>query len=409
VSRMNHRPPRPMRIVSVCLDPGSLATLQHYLGTREGSEFVANFRQYFTSKDDVTLIQRLADALPDIVMVDFDQDRESAAVTAEHLQTVLQGRACIFAVSAKSDSDLIISAMRSGCSEYLVKPVNLDRVAEAFAKVESKRYDRQKSGDTGKIITLLGAKGGAGVTTIATHVATFLARLTQQKVLLIDQHSDLGDVALYLGIDKHLYNFYELVNNVQRLDSKLVQGFVVHHSSGLDVLAAPDAFDTAFDVPGPDVEFTLDFLKTTYDYTFIDCAPGLSGLTLAAVQKSDEVWLVGTQDVPSVRNLSRYLHHLTRFSFPVDAVRVVINRYSRKSAISREHIEKVLKRPVHMMVPNSYAEVMESVNTGNPVLPEAKSEFSNVIKRWAESLAANETGAVAAKEEPKRMWGILRL
>ncbi|MGZ4888339.1 MAG: AAA family ATPase [Candidatus Angelobacter sp.] len=404
MTRLTQEPTNALRAVTLCLDPGSLNILQRHVASLKGVELVGDIRQYAGHAGDGN---QLAGLLPDVVMVDFDLDREQAAAAAEHLESMLQGRAAIFAVSSKSEPDLIIRAMQSGCSEYLVKPLARDRIEQAFAKVEARKREREKSQKSGKIITLLGAKGGAGVTTIAVHLSTFLARLSTHKTLLIDQHPNLGDAALYLGIDKHLYNFYELISNIQRLDANLVQGFVAHHSSGLDVLASADTFDSTLGAAANDVEFVLDFLKTIYDYTIIDCSPGLSGLNLAAVQKSDEVWLVATPDVPSVRNLSRYLEHLTRFSFPVDAVRIIINRHSKRDAITKEHVERVLRRPVYMTLPNNYAEVMAAVNTGMPMSPQAKTEFAIVLKHWAESLFGH--AAPTARGEVKRPWAVLGL
>jgi pilus assembly protein CpaE len=298
--------------------------------------------------------------------------------------------------------------MRSGCSEYLVKPVAQDRLAQAVAKVEGKRRERGRLQKTGKLITLLGAKGGAGVTVIAVHLAVFLSTLKKGKTLLIDYHPGLGDVALYLGIDKHLYNFYELVHGAARLDVNLVQGFVVGHQSGLDVLPAPNTFDVVPAISEKDAEYTIDFLKTIYDYIVIDCALGLTELNLAAVQQSDETCLVATPDVPSIRNLSRYLEHLARFNHPPENAKIVVNRYSKRGDISKDHIEKILKKQVHIALPNSYAEVIEAVNSGTPIPADKDLEFVQVLRRWVESLT-HGASAPAARQEPQKRLGILRL
>jgi len=409
VSRFQQDTPASLRLLGVCLDATSLNLVLQCLKTWTNVKFAGNLPQYIADKSDLAMLQRSAEPLPDIVLVDFDQNRERAASTAEHLQDLLQGRSSIFAISSEADPDLIINAMRSGCSEYLVKPLKQDRLGQAVAKVEGRKKEKERVRKSGKLITMLGAKGGAGVTTIAVHLATFVASAGDQKVLLIDQHPDLGDAALYLSIEKHPYSFYELANNVHRLDSNLVQGFISRHGSGLEVLAAPAGFDAALHVEAQDVEFTLDFLKTIYDLVIIDCPPGLSGLNLAAVQKSDELWLIATPDVPSVRNLSRYLEHLSRFNYPSDAVKVLINRFSKRDPVSKEDIARTLKKPVVMTVPNSYAEVMDAVNTGTPISPGAKSEFSAVFRKWAESLIRGAAPVAVAQEEPRRRLGILGL
>lgn len=397
-----------LQVVAICLDGASLGTLQDVLGKLSDADFNGNFTQYLGRKSDLDLIRRMTHPAPDVIVLDFDQDRERAAATAEQLHEVMEGKASLFAVSSKADPDLIIHAMRSGCSEYLVKPVASDRLAQAIAKVEGKRRERGRPLKTGKVVTLLGAKGGSGVTVLAVHLAVYLSTLKKGKTLLIDYHAGLGDVALYLGIDKHLYNFYELVNNAARLDLNLVQGFVVNHRGTLDVLPSPNTFDVVPVVSEKDAEYTIEFLKSIYDYIVIDCAPGLTDINLAAVAQSDEMGLVATPDVPSIRNLSRYLEHLSRFSDPTDHAKIVVNRYSKKGDISKDRIEKILKKHIHIAVPNSYAEVIEAVNTGTPIPPDKGLEFVQVLRHWVELLTQGLPGP-SARQEPQKRFGILRL
>lgn len=401
-------PNEKLQVVAIGLDNASLGTLRDVLSRVSNVDFNGNFAQYLGRKSDLDLVRRMTNPVPDIIILDFDQDRERAAATAEQLQEVLEGRAAVFAVSSQPDPELIIHAMRSGCSEYLVKPVAHDRLAQAVAKVDGKRREKGRLQKTAKLVTLLGAKGGAGVTVIAVHLAVYLSTLSRGKTLLIDYHPGLGDVALYLGIDKHLYNFYELVHNAARLDVNLVQGFVVSHKSGLDVLPAPNTFDVVPVISEKDAEYTIGFLKSMYDYIVVDCALGLTELNLAAVQQSDETCLVATPDVPSVRNLSRYLEHLARFNHPPENAKIVVNRYSKKGDITKDHIEKILKKHVHMTLPNSYAEVIEAVNSGTPISADRGLEFVHVLRRWAESLT-HGASAPAARQETSKRFGILRL
>jgi pilus assembly protein CpaE len=277
--------------------------------------------------------------------------------------------------------------MRSGCSEYLLKPLQLDQVSAAFQKIIHRKQE-QSGRKAAKVFTLIGVKGGSGVTILAIHLATFLAR-SGRKTLLIDQHSDLGDVPLYLGFDRHRYHFYELASNLDRLDSELLQGFVLRHESGLHVLASPESFEAGTQVSIANVEDTIGFLRGHYDFIIVDCHPSLTGFNTAAMAKCDELYLIATPELPSIRNLARYLEHLRHFNYPAERTRLVVNRHSKKDTITLDQMEKAVAKRIFVTVPNSYTEVIQAINTGHPLLPGDKSEFVRTIARWSDHLAAS--------------------
>src|SRR5437016_12160870 len=188
--------------------------------------------------------------------------------------------------------------MRAGCAEYLLKPVQHDRVVDGLARVEAKQKKRARSTVRGKVITFVGSKGGTGVTSLALHLALELAREGKRKCLLVDQHPALGDVSLYLGTGRHQYSFYELASNTDRLDQELLEGFLLHHDSGLHILDSPEAVDAMHGAPPSAVEYTLAFLAEAYQFVIVDCPPGLTDGTLASIAQSDKVAIIMTAELP---------------------------------------------------------------------------------------------------------------
>src|SRR5437762_7021923 len=112
----------------------------------------------------------------------------------------------IFAVSSQSQPDLIIQAMRSGCSEYLLKPLDPEQLLNAVARVGGRRREKKES-DRAQMSAFIGAKGGCGVTTLVTQLGASLASTYSRKTLVLDLHPDFGDAALYLGLTKYRYHF----------------------------------------------------------------------------------------------------------------------------------------------------------------------------------------------------------
>jgi pilus assembly protein CpaE len=119
--------------------------------------------------------------------------------------------------------------------------------------------------------------------------------------------------------------------------------------------------------------------------------------------------LITTPEVPSVRNLARYLDHLGRFNCPEDKIDVVINRDSKRNAISRQQVEKAIKRPVNIAIPNDYNELIEAINTGRPLMPDGSSELVSSLRVWAQSLSSSSVAVSQAKAPVKKRFGILGL
>jgi pilus assembly protein CpaE len=206
-----------------------------------------HYENYFSRGKLPPLTQKVLDADGCIAVVDFDKDAQSALETAECLRQTFSHKVAILALSEASDPDLLLNAMRAGYSEFLLKPLDPDEFTDTLQRLEQ-RWSATIAHplNAGRILSLFGAKGGVGTTTLAVHLAMFLIRAHGKKVLLIDNHAQLGHVVLYLGMDGSNHHFYDLVQNVSRLDQDLLRGFIATHSSGLDVLSSPDVYGAAW-------------------------------------------------------------------------------------------------------------------------------------------------------------------
>jgi pilus assembly protein CpaE len=251
----------------------------------------------------------------------------------------------------------------------------------------------------GSVLAVLGAKGGVGSTTLAVHLATYLARSHGKRTLLIDQQASLGHACVYLGLDGGSFAFKEVVRNLQRMDSELLQGFVARHESGLEVMASPDAAPDGVPMHAADVSRTLDFLRGEYDYIVVDCDRSQSELLTPILQAAAQFYLVATPEISAVRDLSRLIDRMLVVEPASEKLQIVINRYNALHAIPLEQIEKAMKLSVAVRIPNQFGEMVRSANTGQPVLADNNGELAGALSAWAESVAGSPAKAVRKRKE----------
>jgi pilus assembly protein CpaE len=342
-----------------------------------------------------------------IAVIDFDKDVDQAIVTAAYLQVLYGGRAALIAMSSSQDADLMLRAMRAGCTEFIGGDVDHAVFGETLTRLFLQwSTTTTRATPRGSILTFIGAKGGVGTTTLAVHLAMYLVQVHHKKTLLIDARPQLGHACIYLGLDGSRYHFQELVRNLSRLDSDLLRGYVATHPSGLEVLASPDTCGGSHRTDPESIAQTLDFLRGEYDYVIVDCSTVLDEINHAVIEVSNHVYLIATPEIGAIRDLSRYVDTLTPSEHNVDKMQIVINRFSSQHAVNLEQIEKAIRLPVAIKLPNSYAELVRSAILGEPLSHKIKSEFAAPMLKWAHSLAGTAPMVESGPPQKKKLFAL---
>jgi pilus assembly protein CpaE len=356
-----------------------------------------NYDNFFSTARLSSLTQRAVDAQACIAVVDFDDDPRLALQTAECLRQSFFHKIAILAFSSTNDPDLLLRAMRAGYSGFLARPFDSSQFLETLDEFDHRWSTTiSRPQNSGKILSFFGAKGGVGTTTLAVHLAMYLVSTSARKVLLIDNHPQLGHVSLYLGMDGSQHHFYDLVQNVSRLDEELLRGFIATHSSGLDILSSPDVYGGVWKTDTDSVERTLEFLSSQYDFVVLDCEASFDDINLAAISLSHWIYLIATPEIGAIRDLSRYVDGLIQNESATKKLQVVINRSSSHEAVKIEQIEKAIHLPIAFRIANNYSQLVQSINIGEPVAATSKSDFSLQMRQWCTGLAGAPEPAVSA-------------
>jgi pilus assembly protein CpaE len=317
----------------------------------------------------------------DAVIVDLDSDPERAFDLVRRIHT--NGLATVMVYSAKSDPDLMRKCMRAGAREFLTLPFKPGAMAEALARASLLRSaDRPPKKADGKLLVFFTAKGGSGVTTLASNFAVSLAQESRQKTLLIDLGLPLGGVALNLGITAE-HSIIDALQNIERLDAGFLSSLLAKHGSGLSVLAAPGEM-ASMQLSDEAIDKLLEAARQQFSYVVVDAGSKLDLRHTHLFDQFATIYLVVQVGLAELRNSNRLISMLSAAGGP--KLEIVLNRYdSQALEIAEEQITKALTRPAGWKIPNDYAAVRLMQNTATPLIQD-DSEISRAIRQMARSV-----------------------
>jgi pilus assembly protein CpaE len=289
----------------------------------------------------------------------------------------------VILLASGESSTLLEQALEADVADVLLLPQMTENVVFAIRKSgHTGRRSTAPGARRGRIVTVFSPKGGTGKTVIATNTAASVAKYEGKKALLLDLDLQFGDAAIMLGIEPEK-TIYDLVVAPGELDTEKLAGYVTRHASGLDILPAPLRPEDAELVTEAKLGQLLEVAKQSYDVIVVDTSPFFHGPMLATLDRTDELLLVCSLDVPTLKNVRLALQTLELLSFPTERIQLVLNRANSKVGMKPGEVESALQVKVRFSVPSDRA-VPIAVNRGNPtVLADARADFSKAVREMA--------------------------
>lgn len=309
----------------------------------------------------------------------------------------------LFVTSAKTTSEILLPALRTGAKEFFQQPIIEKEVIEAFSQITDQLDQEQISieapNKNGKIYSVLGSKGGVGTTTFAVNLATNIQELNSEKlVALIDMNRLVGEVPLFLDLETDV-NWEEIGKNINRLDASYLKSAMAQHSSGLYVMPAPSKFENGANLPQDFLVQIIGAMQNFFDFIIVDTGMYMDEVSFKVFEKSEAVYLISTMSLPCIINVKRLKESMRMFSGVTNGkVRVIANRFEKKSQISLAEATNMIGGEITMTIPNDYGLTMTAINSGKSLAEVGKN--SQIAKTYAKIASS-----IAGKPETKkRRW-----
>jgi pilus assembly protein CpaE len=298
----------------------------------------------------------------------------------------------IVLVTSASTHTVLSEALAAGIFDVVLLPQLTDGIVFTIKKAHSLAAGRASAGGSkaatatdGRVVTLFSPKGGSGKTVLASNLAAVFARHQGKRTLLLDLDLQFGDAAIMMGIEPEK-TIYDLVMARREIDTDALAGYVTAHQSGVHVMPAPMRPEDAELVTEERLGHLFAVAKESYDVIVVDTPPFFHGPVLATLDRTDQLLLVGTLDVPAIKNIKLTMQTLDLLHYPKERRHLLLNRSGSKVGLKPQEVERALEMKVEFEVPVE-RDVAVSVNRGVPLaLSAPKSPIAKALVSVADAL-----------------------
>ncbi|EKE09331.1 MAG: hypothetical protein ACD_16C00192G0013 [uncultured bacterium] len=310
----------------------------------------------------------------------------------------------VLAIGNRNDVVLYRDLIKLGIHDYLIKPLFADIVSRSLKNMvfgsEGEKISQAKSG---KIITLLGARGGVGTSYIANTLASIMAIERSRRVILVDLDIHFGTTALYFNLRSN-DGLNTALEDPERIDQLFLERLFNSVNERLYVLSSEIPLDDRKSYTNTSLEQLLSYLTKLFHYVMIDIPHNFNEIGKYAMDQSNVRLVITEASLAGLRDSGRIFNALGEDRLD-HRLMLVLNKYIKnlKGVLNPEDFEGALKREVNHIIPYNESVITELAEI-NKVTFEAKSPLISYVRKIADDIQGLKT----TKEEEKSFWGFFK-
>ncbi len=394
-----------------------------------------NVRKLLFFEDDIEIVGMAGDGRegvelagklqPDIALMDINMPGMDGIAASEAIAEQYP-EVQVIMMSVQGESDYLRRSMLAGAREFLIKPFSGEELATSIRRVRQLAATRRAAAPPppiapvmvgappppppkgGKVIAVFGTKGGCGSSTVAVNLAVALHQETKDRVALVDANLEFGDVGVLLNLPSNR-SIADLASPQVEMDEDLISSVMASHSCGIRALLAPPRPEMAELVGVQHLKRIGELLPKMFDYTVMDLARTFQESMVTLLDAADQIVLVATNDIPSIKNAKVFFELTEQLGYPADKIFFLLNKEDGRSGIAVRDIEASVKHAVRGILPRDDRAILAN-NRGTPIvlvqrlaLTQSYMALARALRRPHEKELAG-AGAVAAAPAHKIRW-----
>lgn len=326
---------------------------------------------------------------PRVLIVDV-QGETDAIRALQALSEVAEPSAAVLVIGDSQEVDFYRELTRGlGVSEYLPKPLNRERVARLFGPIVRGQAYSMVTASGGRSMTVTGASGGSGATTVAVNLAWQLAAFHRRHTCLMDADLYLGNAALMIdtGLAEGLLSALRMPDRIDTIFLERAAELITDEAvdGRLSLLSSEVPLSDQIDYAAGAADTLLDAMRQRYNVVVVDAPfsaePFARDLFMGVTQRV----LVLEPTLASIRGTIR-LMGIAPGSGQSRRPILLLNRLGRVGGLSRSDVEETLGTQVDIIIPELAGKVTEAANLGRPLV-ESSLPFRTAIDQLARQLS----------------------
>jgi pilus assembly protein CpaE len=234
---------------------------------------------------------------PNVIILESENDSEEILSGLDRFAEYCDASTRVVVIGRMNDVTLYRELVRRGVSDYLISPVDVLGAVRSVCGL----FSAPEAKPVGRIIAVVGAKGGVGASTIAHNIAFSIARDLTLDSVVTDLDLAFGTAGLDFNQDPP-QGIAEAVFSPERVDTAFVDRLLAKCTDHLNLLAAPATLDRVYDFGADAFEAIFDSLRSTVPCVVLDVPHQWSGWTKQTLVAADEILIVASPDLANLRN-----------------------------------------------------------------------------------------------------------
>ncbi len=234
---------------------------------------------------------------PNVILIEHLGNGVDLIAGLDSLSDVCDAGTKVIVVGRLNDIVLYRELVRRGISDYVVAPLSPIDLVRTFSGL----FSAPNADPLGRVLAVIGAKGGVGASTVAHNIAFSIARDLRLNAVIADLDLAFGTAGLDFNQDPP-QGIADAVFSPDRVDAAFIDRLLSKCTDHLSLLASPATLDREYDFNADAFEPILDALRGSVPYIVLDLPHLWTAWSKRALVSSDEVLFVAAPDLANLRN-----------------------------------------------------------------------------------------------------------